>query len=99
MALEVVHTCPLGHRCEEAKDGVIHRCVWFIQLRGQNPNTGAEQDEQGCAMNWMPILLIENSKQQRSTAAAVESFRNDMVKANDQVLLGVGQGLLTREAS
>jgi hypothetical protein len=35
-------------------------------------------------------LLIENSQQQRSTGAAVESFRNEMVKANEvgqQVLL------------
>jgi hypothetical protein len=29
------------------------------------------------------MLLIENSGQQRSTGAAVESFRNEMVKANE----------------
>ena len=29
------------------------------------------------------MLLIENSGQQRQTGAAVESFRNEMVKAND----------------
>jgi len=28
-------------------------------------------------------LLIENAQQSRSTGAAVESFRNEMVKAND----------------
>jgi hypothetical protein len=36
------------------------------------------------------MLLIENSQQQRQTGAAVESFRNEMVKANEvgqQVLL------------
>ena len=27
--------------------------------------------------------MIENSQQQRQTGAAVESFRNEMVKAND----------------
>jgi hypothetical protein len=31
----------------------------------------------------MPMLLIENSGQQRQTGAAVESFRNEMVKANE----------------
>jgi hypothetical protein len=31
----------------------------------------------------MPILMIENSQQQRQTGAAVETFRNEMVKAND----------------
>jgi hypothetical protein len=38
----------------------------------------------------LPILMIENSQQQRQTGAAVESFRNEMVKANQtsqQVLL------------
>jgi hypothetical protein len=30
----------------------------------------------------MPTLMIENSQQQWSTGAAVESFRNEMVKAN-----------------
>jgi hypothetical protein len=34
----------------------------------------------------MPILMIENSQQQRSTGAAVESFRNEMVKANSMLL-------------
>ena len=29
------------------------------------------------------MLAIENSNQQRSTSAAVESFRNEMVKANE----------------
>jgi hypothetical protein len=31
----------------------------------------------------MPMLLIENSGQQRQTGAAVESFRNEMVKSNE----------------
>jgi hypothetical protein len=30
------------------------------------------------------MLLIENSGQQRQTGAAVESFRNEMVKSNEQ---------------
>jgi hypothetical protein len=29
------------------------------------------------------MLLVENSGQQRQTGAAVESFRNEMVKANE----------------
>lgn len=65
-------------------------CSWFTQLRGTNPNTGQEVDEWGCAITWLPMLLVENSQMQRHTGAAVESFRNEMVKANDtsrQVLL------------
>lgn len=46
-------------------------------------NTGNQVDEYQCAIAWMPMLLIENSGQQRQTGAAVESFRNEMVKANE----------------
>ena len=65
------------------KDCIQNKCAWFIQLRGNDPNTGKEIDEWGCSMAWMPVLMIENSQQQRQTGAAVESFRNEMVKANE----------------
>lgn len=86
MQMEVKDNCPLNgfNPCKKLD------CNWFIQLRGNNPNTGKEIDEWGCAIAWMPILMIENSQQQRQTGAAVESFRNEMVKANEvsqQVLL------------
>ena len=55
----------------------------FIKLQGKNPQNGQEVDEWGCSMAWLPILTIENSQQQRQTGAAVESFRNEMVKNNE----------------
>jgi hypothetical protein len=71
--------CPLIQ-----KDCVGLECNWFIQVRGTNPNTGQAIDEWGCSIAWLPVLLIENSQQQRQTGAAVESFRNEMVKQNEQ---------------
>ncbi len=94
MSVETVLTCPLGHKCEEVRDNKIHRCTWFIQLAGKNPNTGESTDEKGCAMSWLPVLMIENSMQQRSTSAAVESFRNEMTQANQssqEVLLAAAR--------
>lgn len=82
------------------KDCIGMQCAWMTQIRGTNPNTGAEIDEWGCAMAWMPLLMIENSNMQRQTGAAVESFRNEMVCANEtsqKVLLaaaGVTQKLI-----
>ena len=64
-----------------------------MKIAGQNPQTGDTIDEHGCAIGWMPILLIENSRQQRNTGAAVESFRNEMVKNNE-----VGQRVLLAAA-
>jgi hypothetical protein len=64
-----------------------------MKIRGSNPNTGEEIDDYGCSMAWLPVLMIENSQQQRSTGAAVESFRNEMVKSNE-----VGQRVLLAAA-
>lgn len=98
MEIKTVLTCPLGAKCEEIKDGAIHRCAWYTKLAGTNPNTGEVLDEHGCAIAWLPMLTIENSMQQRSTSAAVESFRNEMTEANQtsqQILLAqVQQRLL-----
>jgi hypothetical protein len=79
MKLEVKANCPLdGFKpCRQLE------CAWFMKIRGNNPNTGEEVDEYGCSMAWLPMLMIENSQQQRSTGAAVESFRNEMVKSNE----------------
>lgn len=67
-------TCPLlKTRCVE------HRCRWYIQLLGNDPQTGERLNKWGCAVEWLPVLLIENSQQQRQTAAAVEAFRNESV--------------------
>lgn len=79
MKLEVKANCPLdGFKpCRQLE------CAWFMKIRGNNPNTGEEVDEYGCSMAWMPMLMIENSQQQRSTGAAVESFRNEMVKSTE----------------
>ena len=79
MKLEPGKFCPLiGKDCIELK------CAWFCQVRGTNPQTGEDVDEWGCSVAWMPMLLVENSQQQRSTGAAVESFRNESVKGNQQ---------------
>lgn len=79
MKLEPKANCPLdGFKPCRQLD-----CAWFIKVRGNNPNTGEEIDDYGCSMAWLPVLMIENSQQQRQTGAAVESFRNEMVKANE----------------
>lgn len=78
MKLEPGKFCPLIK-----KDCVGLQCNWFMLVRGKNPQTGDDIDEWGCAMTWMPVLLIENSQQQRQTGAAVESFRNEVAKSSE----------------
>ena len=79
MKLEQENWCPLiGEECMKLK------CAWFTQIRGTNPQSGEEVDEWGCAVTWLPMLLIENSQQQRQTGAAVESARNESVRDNEE---------------
>ena len=93
MKLEQGKYCPLIK-----KDCIGLQCSWFTQIRGMNPNTGEPVDEWGCAITWMPMLLIENSQQQRSTGAAVESFRNEVVKSNQEnqqlYIQSINQGVI-----
>ena len=79
MKLEVKDNCPLNNfePCKQLD------CAWFTKIVGTDPNTGKDIEDYGCAVAWLPILLIENAQQSRSTGAAVESFRNEMVKSND----------------
>lgn len=86
--------CPLmGGKCIE--DGAVvmvegkpemHACRFWVYVHGKDPQTGADIKNGDCAHAWTPVLLIENSKMQRETGAAVESFRNEMVKANQSNL-------------
>ena len=81
MKLEQGKFCPLiGEDCLGLK------CSWFTQIRGTHPQTGQEIDEWGCAVTWIPTLLIENSQQQRQTGAAVESFRNETLSRISQTI-------------
>jgi hypothetical protein len=71
--------CPLiKKKCIKLK------CSWYTQVRGMNPNTGDMVDEWSCAINWIPMLQIETSQQARQAGAAVESFRNEVVRSNSQ---------------
>ena len=70
--------CPLiQKKCKE------HGCKFYIQVMGKNPQTGQDVNEWNCAITWLPMLLIEGSQQTRQAGSAIESFRNEMVKLNE----------------
>lgn len=79
MELKVKDNCPLNgfEPCKQLD------CAWFVKMRGTDPNTGKEVDEHSCGIAWIPMLLVENAMQSRQAGAAIESFRNEMVKANN----------------
>lgn len=95
MAKDTKIICPMmgGESCVEdgsIRNGELVACRFWVTVQGMNPQTGETMNHKDCAMAWMPVLMIENSKVNRETGAAVESFRNEMVKNNDlntQVLI------------
>lgn len=68
--------CPLiNKKCVE------HSCEWFTHLTGMNPQTGKPEDEWGCAVKWLPILLIEGSNMTRQVSAALDRNNNTLFSA------------------
>jgi hypothetical protein len=65
-------------------DGEICKCAFWVTITGKDPSTGEMTNRGECSWSWVPILLIENSKMQYQTGAAIESFRNEMVAGNAQ---------------
>lgn len=97
--MEIKSTCPFGHECEKAIDNkTIERCTFYIHLRGKNPQTEEDIDQYGCAIGWLPILLIENAQTVRGASAAIESFRNETVRGQaefNSMLAAVAQRKLS----
>ena len=79
MKLEPGKFCPLIKT-----DCIGLQCSWFTQVRGTNPQSGAEVDDWACAIAWLPMLLINTAQEIRQGAAATEDFRNQMVDASEK---------------
>ena len=75
--MDTISTCPLSHTCEDARDGKLFRCRWYVMVQGQHPSTGEIIDRWDCAIAWGPVLAVEVARTNRGTQAAVESFRNN----------------------
>jgi hypothetical protein len=67
---------------------IVTRCTCpkFVSIRGTDPQTGQLVDKFGCVDSFLPLLLLENAQQSRQAGAAVESFRNQVVKANEEAV-------------
>lgn len=81
--METKLICPLGSECEIIKDNQIYRCKWYVALKGKNPQSEEFIDDWQCAMYWLPILLVENAQTNRGQTQALESFRNEMKKGQE----------------
>ena len=64
---------------------IEHACVFYQNLVGKNPQTGADINNWGCVFTFIPVLIIENTKAQRDTNATVQEFRTESNAHNSAV--------------
>lgn len=80
--------CPLiADKCAK------HKCAWYTCVKGTDPQSGQPIDRWGCAVAWLPVLTIENSNQQRQTAATVDKVVNQLHRSRSEFI-----GALSDEA-
>jgi hypothetical protein len=58
-------------------------CGRWMQLQGQNPQTGEQLSRWGCVDDHVATLLLENAMQQRHTTASVDKLRNETKQGRD----------------
>ena len=74
--------CPLIKKdCKE------HRCAWYINIQGQNPQTGQIIDQWQCAITAIPLLQMEQSRAASNTHAATVEVREAVHKASQTTIM------------
>lgn len=86
MTIKTKLTCPLGSECESVKDGVLERCRWYVQIEGENPQNGERVNDSRCAMEWLPLLIIEGNGISNQTVSSIQSLRNETDKRQEQAI-------------
>ena len=81
--IPTIVTCPLGSRCEEIKNDVLHRCRWMVKLIGKDPQSQNDIDEWNCAIAWIPLMMVEVGQGIRGTTESVVSMRDATVERAD----------------
>ena len=71
---------------QKPQSEVCHKCALWTLVRGKDPQSNEEFNEWRCSLAWLPVMIIEAAQQSRQTGAAVESFRNEMVRQNLMIM-------------
>lgn len=97
--MEVVATCPLGHVCEDARDGKLYRCRWYVRLAGQHPQTGEQVDTWDCSLSWLPLVTVDVARRTFGAQAAVVDLKNEVVVQQERFTAAVAAGMQRRLAA
>lgn len=79
--------CPYRFHLPEKKQGCIqHECEFYINIMGAHPQTGELVNDFRCSIAFLPILLVENSNQQRQTAHEVGKVANQIHRSRSEFI-------------
>ena len=67
--------CPLLSSLRK-QDCVEAKCRFWTHLLGKNPQGDGVVDKFGCAIEFLPILLVENAQMMRQGAASTDKVAN-----------------------
>ena len=83
-----------GEWCPLIKEDCVEfKCKFWTKLVGKHPQiAGQTIDQYDCSWKWLPILMIENTKEAIGVSASIDSFRNEMVRGQQAVLQMVADG-------
>jgi len=87
--METIMTCPLGSECEEAKEGKIYRCRWYVMTGKFDAETNQiipDSEYHECCLPMLSLHLTELKKGTRGVQKAVESGRNEATEAQEKLL-------------
>ncbi len=76
------YDCPMTafkHKCSKHRAN----CPNYVLVEGKTPQGDETIKMYDCALRWAPTLMIELSQRMNQLAASTESFRNELVKAQD----------------
>jgi hypothetical protein len=78
--------CPfIGKKCIESK------CQFWTHLQGKNPQSEGTFDKFGCAIEFLPILLVENAQMIRQTAASTDKVATQVQKSRAEFIGALSQ--------
>lgn len=65
------------------KPCIEHECMWYCHVEGKNPQSGQDVDCWDCAVRWIPVMIMDQTRHTKGVQAAVESFRNETIERQD----------------
>ena len=73
------------------KECVESKCRFWTHLLGKNPQGEGVIDKFGCAIEFLPILLVENAQMIRQAAASTDKVANQVQKSRAEFIGALSQ--------